>query len=91
MAVGKGFGLGDVECSPTDAPLLKRTDQRVGVDVAAPGDVHQPRMGSHRSQFPGAEDAVGFGGEGEGEHDEVGAGEDVEQVFGADHGDDAGH
>ena len=77
VPVGQRLGVGDVEGGPADVFVFERVDERVGVDVGAPGHVDQPGVVLHGVELSSPDGAGGVGREGEGEDDHVGVGQDL--------------
>jgi MFS family permease len=71
MAFGQRFGVRHVEGGTTDPALVQGPHQVGGDDVPAPGHVHQPGVVGHGPQLGGGDDALGLGGQGEGDDDTV--------------------
>lgn len=80
VAEREGFGIGDVEGSPTDHIVAERVDEVVGDDMAASGDVDEPGVVLHRTELFAPDDAAGLGRERESEHDGVGIAQRVEDA-----------
>ena len=80
MAVRERLGIGDVQAGAADRTVLQGGDQRFGVHVAAAGDVHQPGSLVHGCQLAGADDALGVGGERQGQEDHQGPGQGLVQL-----------
>ncbi len=69
---GKGSGSVTSRAAPPIAVPLEDGDQGSGVDVAAAGHVDQPGVVPHQGQFRGRDDALGLGGEGQGDENDLG-------------------
>lgn len=83
MPLRERLGIGDIQSGAADPALLQRAHEIGSDDVFATRHVDKPRMRLHGPQLGLADDAFGGGGEGEGEHDEVGAGQRLVEPVGA--------
>ncbi len=81
MAVGQRLGVGDIDRSPADRSRGQRLDQGIGVDMAAPGDVDQPGIGSHGREGGCVDDAGRLVGERQCEDDDVGEPKVIVQII----------
>ena len=62
----------DVQCCSRDSPLLEGGVEGLLLDDGGSGDVHDERGGLHQAYLGFPDHASGLGGEGDGDHDDVG-------------------
>lgn len=84
VAFWERLGFGDIESGTADPLFLQAAYEVFGDHVPAAGDVHQPGVGLHGPELGLGDDPFGLGGEGQGEHDDVGRLERLFQPFPAD-------
>ena len=90
MAVGEGFGVGDVEHGAGDHALAQCCHEVVGDDVTTAADIAEPRIAAHRRERLGIDDVAGLIGEGEGDDDGVGVGDGLVEAVGGERASSAG-
>ena len=75
----EGLGVGDVE-GGADAVLVEGVDEGIALHDGAAGGVNEEGSAAHKGELGRADEALGFGGEGDGEDNNVGLREEGVEV-----------